>query len=390
MIISKKNVLKKYNLPKEVIFCKKCVMSNQRPRITFNAKGVCSACTYAEYKRSKISWKKREEELLKLLDKHRSKTNKYDIIVPCSGGKDGSWVAHQLKFKYGMNPLCVTWSPIIKTAIGKKNLKNFISTGSFDHVMGEAEPKTLRKLTNLSFNHLGEPFQPFIYGQYNYPVKVAIENNISILMYGENAEAEYGGDWSYAFKPYNDYKSRDKHFFSKVSPSDWKKYKITNKQLKEYQAPPIKDVLKNNTRMYFFGYYKFWDPQENFYYCQKHCKFEVNSYRSEGTFSKYASLDDQLDGFHFYLMFIKFGIGRATSDAAHEIRDGKISREEATYLVKKYDGEFPRKYYKVFLNYCKISESNFEKIIDSWRSPHIWGKRNNKWELKSTVWDKIK
>ena len=63
-----------------------------------------------------------------------------------------------------------------------------------------------------------------------------------------------------------------------------------------------------------------------FYYAQKYCNFNVNPERNEGTFSKYASLDDKLDGFHYYLSFIKFGIGRATSDSAHEVRDKKISR----------------------------------------------------------------
>ena len=385
MQIKKKNVLNKYNLPKEIKFCTKCTISNQRPRITFNSRGVCSACQFAVFKIKKINWKKREAELLRLLDKHRSKTNKHDIIVPCIGGKDGSWVAHQLKFKYGMNPLCVTWSPMIPTSIGKQNLKSFIDTG-FDHVMGKPETKTLQKLTSLATNYLGEPFQPFIYGQYNYPVKIAIENNISVIMYGENGEVEYGGDMKYAFKPYNDFAIRKKHYFSKIPPEYWEKFNIDKKNLKDFEAPKLKDIIKNKTRMYFFGYYKYWDPQENFYYCQKNTNFRVNLDRTEGTYSKYASLDDKLDGFHYYLMFIKFGIGRATSDTAHEIRDGKITREEGAYLVKKYDGEFPRKHFKTFLKFCKISEKDFEKIVDSWRSPHIWKKIKGEWKLKKAVW----
>ena len=78
-------------------------------------------------------------------------------------------------------------------------------------------------------------------------------------------------------------------------------------------------------------------------------------------------------------MYIKFGIGRATSDTAHEIRDKKISRREGAFLVKKYDGEFPEKHYKLFLKYCNITEGQFIKIIDSWRSPHIWKKQNKTW-----------
>ena len=141
--------------------------------------------------------------------------------------------------------------------------------------------------------------------------------------------------------------------------------------------------------MHFYGYYKFWDPQENFYYAQKHTGFSVNEERTEGTYSKDASLDDKLDGFHFYLACIKFGIGRATSDSAHEIRDEKITREEGIALVKKYDDEFPDKYYKLFLEYCDMDESEFNEIIDSWRSDHIWKKVNNKWMLKKPIWETI-
>ena len=116
--IEKKNLIERYNLPKEVIYCKKCTISNQRPRISFDEKGVCSACNYAHFKQSIVNWKEREEELKKLCDKFRRNNGEYDVVVPCSGGKDGSFVAHQLKYVYGMNPLCVTWSPLKKTEIG--------------------------------------------------------------------------------------------------------------------------------------------------------------------------------------------------------------------------------------------------------------------------------
>jgi len=360
-------------------------MSNQRPRITFNKFGICSACEFSDFKKKKINWKKREEELLRLLDKHRSKTNKNDIIVPCSGGKDGSFVAHQLKFKYGMNPLCVTWSPILSTKIGKKNLSNFIKTG-FDHIMGKPKKEIYKKLTSLAFAHVGDPFQPFIYGQFNYPAKIALQNNISVVMYGENGEVEYGGDMKYAFKPYTDFEVRNKHYFSKIPLDAWEKYSLKKEDLHDFDAPLQADIKKTKLRMYFFGYYKFWDPQENFYYCQENTGFNINPDRIEGTYSKYASLDDKLDGFHYYLMFIKFGIGRATSDAAHEVRDEKISREEAVYLVNKYDGEFPKKYFNLFLKYCGINESQFNKVIDSWRSPHIWKKKKNKWKLRTSIY----
>ena len=126
--MKKINVSEKYNLPREVKFCKKCVISNQRPRIVFDNEGICSACRYFEYK-EKIDFKEREEELKKLLDKHRSKSETYDCVVPSSGGKDSAYVAHELKYKYGMHPLTVTWSPLKYTDIGWQNLNNFNDSG---------------------------------------------------------------------------------------------------------------------------------------------------------------------------------------------------------------------------------------------------------------------
>ena len=127
--MKKRDILKLYNLPEKVEFCKKCTISNQRPRIKFDNQGICSACHYADTKKNIIDWKKREEELMKLCDRHRKKDGNFDVVVPCSGGKDGAWVAHQLKYKYGMNPLTVTWAPLSYTKIGRQNLSSFIDSG---------------------------------------------------------------------------------------------------------------------------------------------------------------------------------------------------------------------------------------------------------------------
>ncbi len=383
--MEKKNIIERYNLPKEIIYCKKCTISNQRPRISFDEKGVCSACNFSKFKKN-IDWRSREIELQKLCDKYRKNTGEYDVIVPCSGGKDGSFVAHQLKTKYGMSPLCVTWAPMVYTDLGRRNLDNFVQSG-FNHVLGTSNPEITKKLTYLSFRELGDPFQPFIYGQANFPLFMAIAYDVKLIMYGENGEVEYGGDMKNAYIPTRTIKDYNKHYFSGVSPEFWEKYNIFQKDLYPFKGPDENKVIKNKIEMHFLGYYKFWDPQENFYYAKNNCNFSVNDERTEGTYSKYASLDDKLDGFHYYLAFIKFGIGRATSDSAHEVRDEKITRDEGIALVKKYDSEFPEKYYELFLEYCDIDEKEFIEIVDSWRSDHIWVKKNNQWILRKPIWE---
>ncbi len=382
-MIKNKNVLKRYNLPEKVKFCKKCIISNQRPRITFDENGICSACNFAEMKKNKFDWVKREEELIKLLDKHRRNDGRYDVIVPCSGGKDAAYIAHQLKHKYKMNPLTVTWAPHLYTNIGFENLHNMTRTGDVSNILFTPPGKTHRKLTKLSFEVLGDPFQPFIYGQYNYPLHASVMYNIPLVMYGENGEVEYGGDMKNAYKPTRDYRGdQKKHYFSNLGPEEFTKYGIDQNDLWCY-LPPKLELLDNlKAEIHFYSYYKKWIPQENFYYCVENTGFKPNPVRSEGTYSKYASLDDQLDGFHYYLAYIKFGLGRATSDAAHEIRDGHLTRDEGIQLVNKFDGEFPDKHFQTFLDYCDIDKDYFNEVIDSWRSPHLWRKNDkNDWEL---------
>jgi len=385
-MIQHKDVIKMYNLPLEVKFCKKCTISNQRPRIKFDKEGICSACRFAEYKNNKIDWHQREKELWKLCDKFRRNDGYYDVIVPSSGGKDSGTVAHKLKYKYGMNPLTVTWAPHIYTDIGWKNFQSAIHIGGLDNILGTPNGIIHRRLTKLAFEILGDPFQPFIYGQINFPLQGAVKYKIPLLMYGENGEVEYGGDMKNAFSPTRDYKiDHKKHYFSGLSPEELTNYGISKKDLVPYMAPLVEELDSNCIEIHFFGYYEKWIPQENYYYAAEHNGFNANPERREGTYSKYASLDDKLDGFHYYLAFIKFGIGRATSDSAHEIRDGHITREEGVKLVHRYDSEFPKKYFKEFLEYCNITEEYFWKLIDSWRSPHLWEKTNGEWKLKYQV-----
>lgn len=387
MKIENKNTKERYNLPSEVKFCKKCTISNQRPRISFDENGICSACNYASFKQNEINWTDREKELVNLLDKHRKNDGSFDVIVPSSGGKDSAYIAHELKHKYGMNPLTVTWSPHLYTDIGWRNFQSMIHTGDLSNILGTPSGKTHRKLTKLSFDILGDPFQPFIYGQTNFPMQTAVRYRIPLIMYGENGEVEYGGNMKNAFTPTRDYRTdHKKHYFSGISPEDMIKYGVSEKDIKPYMAPPSEQLDEIGCEIHFYGYYKKWIPQELYYYCVDNTGFTANPVRSEGTYSKYASLDDQLDGFHYYLAYIKFGLGRATSDSAHEIRDGHLTRDEGAQLVRKFDGEFPEKYFNVFLDYCGITEEYFHEVIDSWRSEHLWGKdENNEWKLKHNV-----
>ena len=337
--LPKHDVQSKYQLPAEVRFCKRCVISNQRPRISFDAEGVCSACRYAEIKQSTIDWKKRDDELATLCDKYRRSDGRFDVIVPSSGGKDSGYTAHVLKNRFGMHPLTVTWAPHWYTDIGRKNFESLVHAG-LDNICFTPNGEVHRVMTRLALINLGDPFQPFIYGQKNFPLKMAVMHDVPLIMFGENGEVEYGGDMKNAFSPTHDTGGdMIRHYFSGISPEQWADYGVSKHDLSVYQGPGNDDIKRVGVQCHFMGYYHKWVPQELYYYCSENTGFIANpDGRSEGTYSKYASLDDRLDGFHYYLAYMKFGIGRCTSDAAHEIRDGHITREEVVALIRQFDG----------------------------------------------------
>ena len=384
------------HIPKKIQWCKRCVINNQRPRIIFNDDGICSGCVNTDYKNNEVDWNAREKELVDLLDKHRKNNGEYDVIVPSSGGKDSGYVAHQLRYKYNMNPLTVTWSPLQYTKIGFQNFQSCIDSG-LSNILYTPNGKLQRKLARLCLEELGDAFHVFVLGQVSFPFHMAIKHNIKLVFYGENGEAEYAGDPLYADNPYRPAKGWVDQYFKGTSFSDLLKYGIENKDyLSEddfvdadliYYQHPSSESLEEAGILgeYFYSYYHKWIPQENYFYCTEHTGFKPNSGRSEGTYSKYASLDDKMDGFHHYLRYIKFGIGRCCDDASHEIRDGHITREEAVILMNRYEGEFPKKYFKDFLNYLDITEEYFWEVVDSWRPEHLWKKEDEEWIFKEFI-----
>ena len=227
---------------------------------------------------------------------------------------------------------------------------------------------------------MGDPFQGFIYGQVLFPVTIALKFGISLVFRGENAEAEYGGSpesWNKKFLPIEEF---EKVWFSNYSLNFWLKKGFTKKELSLFYPPSKTEYSNKVCDSYFYGYFRNWSNHSNFYYASTHTGFQPNTRRTEGTYTKYSSIDDKIDTFHHWFALLKFGHGRCTSNAAREVREGFITRDEAKALVLKYDTEFPSLYFKEFLEFTGLKEDQFWDIAEKWRNSNLWRKKGNNWD----------
>jgi N-acetyl sugar amidotransferase len=413
----------KYGLPKRIAFCRACVISNQRPNsavefkhtkesrkttINFDAEEICDACRLAEQKHKTIDWEERERRLVELCDRFRSRNGSYDCLVPGSGGKDSFYAAHVLRHKYNMHPLTVTWAPHVYTDWGWKNFQAWIHAG-FDNYLCTPNGRVHRLLTRLAVENLFHPFQPFILGQKQLAPKMSILFKLPLVFYGEN-EAEYGNpiaDTADAKRQWDYFAAQDEsQMFLGGEPlaSLRNDYGLEQCDFDPYLPANPAQLQEVKTEVHYLGYYLKWHPQSCYYYAVEHGGFQASPERTPGTYSKYNSIDDRIDDFHYYTTWIKFGIGRATYDAAQEIRSGDITRDEGVALVRRFDGEFPDRFAEEIFRYLSLPASEFpvasknfeqpimdrkyfDRLADRFRSPHLWMWTNDGWKLRSTVFE---
>jgi len=298
--------------------------------------------------------------------------------------------SHILKYKYGMNPLTITWPPMLYTEYGYKNFRNWIEIGGFDNLTYNQNGRVMKSLTKLSIQNLLHPFQTFILGQKHLAPKIAKKFNIPLIFYGES-EAEYGSpiaehSSSLRENEYYTYKNIKDLYIAGLSIGHLEeKFGLTLKDLSIF-LPIEKEALEDfNLEFHSLGYYIKWIPQEAYYYAVENSSFKARPFRTQGTYSKYNSIDDKIDDLQFYTLFVKFGIGRATYDVAQELRNDHLSIEEGKKLIKKYEGEFPNRYFTEIMKYLNINKNYFHKLCNKFRSPHLWKKMKNRWHLRHTA-----
>lgn len=324
-------------------YCKRCIMPETKPDLFIDEGGVCNACRSFE-KRQTIDWGARKKELLKILDRYRSRDgSNYDCIVPVSGGKDSHYQTIRL-LELGMNPLCVTATTCMLSDIGRRNIENLKRLG-VDYIGVTTNPVIRRKLNRIGLTQVGDISWPEHVSIFTIPVRIAVKFNIPLIIWGENPQNEYGGPAAAAEN--NVLNRRWLEEFGGLlgmRVSDLiGQYGIEKKHLVQYTYPSDEELQEVGVTGLYLGYYFPWDGYRNALYSQAH-GFETYHKTVEGSLVNYENLDNCQTGIHDYFKFLKYGFGRATDIACMHIRRGRLTREDALKLVKMHDGKFPWEY----------------------------------------------
>jgi N-acetyl sugar amidotransferase len=367
----------------ELRWCSGCLTMSTRPRITFNEEGLCNACVWKE-KKQHLDWDSRLSELNNLLDLHRRNNGEFDCLVPLSGGKDGSYVAYNLKHKYGMNPLCVTITPALPLPLGEKNLRAFVESG-YNHISINPDHEAMRVLNKIGFIEMGFPYYGWLTSITTAPIKIAIAHGINLIFYGEDGEIEYGGSTETESNPIYDIEYQKRIYleggYQKVIDASG----LDKAQLQFFEYPPEAKFTENKIQLTHWSYFENWDPYRNYLIAKEHCGLQEANSSNAGTFTNFSQNDQALYALHTYLMYLKFGFGRANQDASIEVRRGAMHRDQAVNLVRLYDGYYPEEFISLYLEYYQMSQTQFDEVIDRYANKELFEKANGRWHPRFNV-----
>ena len=365
-------------------WCSNCLAMSTRPRISFDSRGWCNACTWMEKKKT-LDWASRQIELEKLLSKHRRFDGQFDCIVPVSGGKDGSYVAYNLKHKYNMNPLAITVTPPLPLALGEENLKAFVASG-FNHISINPSAKAMRLLNKIGFINMGFPYYGWLIAIQAGVVRMSSKLQIGLIFYGEDGEVEYGGSTDTDKNPIYDVNYMKNIYLEGGFDSVIQMSKLPEDDLYFFKFPSDQELLGHKLDITHWSYFENWDPYRNYLVAKEFCGLREADSSNSGTFTNYAQNDQALYALHTYLMYLKFGFGRANQDASIEVRRGAMERSQALSLVKLYDGLYPHEYIDTYLSYYKMTLTEFQMVLDRWANKNLFEKKDGLWTSKFMVY----
>jgi N-acetyl sugar amidotransferase len=363
-------------------YCTRCVMPDTKPGVTLDEKGVCSACRSVEKKKD-IDWDARANELADLCDSVRgSNGNGYDCMVPVSGGKDSQYQVWMMKVVHKMNVLAVCVVPHLQTREGIANLNNIVKAYNVDLIKVALKPSVFKRIRTKAFFEKGEPNWADHCSVFAGAARVAYTYHIPLVVWGEDIAVEFGGSTSN--KRVSSAENLIKNDLIKANTiEDFYDDIVWSNNTLFYKHPPIDELKSRKLKSIYLGYYHNWDGKKHYEIAKEH-GFQARKLGPlSGNILDYDNMDEKLCEINIWFKFLKFGFWRPTDQCCYQIWNGRMSRKEAVALVNAKQYEFPKEYFKDFLEFHQIKETEFWETVEKFRNKEIWHKVNGEWRLKA-------
>ena len=359
-------------------YCKTCILPDTRPNLVIGNDGICNACK-AHGTKADMNWEEREKALVKVIENAKKKSKGYDCLIPVSGGKDSTWQLVKC-LEYGLNPLALTWKTPARTEMGAKNLANLISIG-VDHIDYQVNPKVEKKFLYQAIKQYGAAAIPMHMAMFNISLSVAVKFDIPLVVWGENSAFEYG--------------SKDEEFTGfqldhkwiktfgvthGTTATDWISDDLTEKELTPYFGPTKEDLEAKGVLAIFLGYYFQWDPEVSLRVAKEN-GFQAREEGPKTGYYNYADIDDDFISIHHFLKWYKFGFTRLYDNLSLEIRNGRLTREEAIGIIRNNNDETPYEDIKKFCEFIDITEEHFFDLIEKFRNQDVWTQKDGVWMI---------
>ena len=370
--------------------CNRCIQPDTRPGIYFDEQGVCGACLWEE-KKKEIDWESREKELMDIAEwaKKRANSN-YDCVIGISGGKDSTKQALTSRDRLGLRCLLVNSEPEGITEIGRHNIENLKKLG-FDVISLRPNPKVMRMLIKQNFYKHLNPVKITEFPLYASAYIIADKFDIPLIIQGENPGLTLGTSLTGVGTDSNAMKADELQTLS----SGWKEYVeiegVEEKDLYLFHYDRKKLEEKGCKAIWLNYFLKEWSNHKNAIFAKDHglrWRPEDFDRESVGTYLPYFQLDGDLTQVNQLLKYIKFGFGQCMDHACYDLREGRVTRDEAIELVKKYDGKCSEVYIEKFCKYIGISQNEFWSVTEKFRG-HMW-KKDKKGNWYNTFLDILK
>lgn len=368
-------------------YCKKCLQPDTRPGIVFDDKGVCAACNYQEQVYHSINWETRQKELHDIVEWAKSKNAPYDCVIGVSGGKDSTFQAIYAKEKLGLRVLLVNCEPDEITEIGRINIENLIQKG-FDCIKIRTNPIICRYLARKSFFEYGNIIKPSEYPLWVSAYRIALNFNIPLIIQGENAALTLGVSQNQSTGG-NAFNVTELNTLAGCTAEEWIDENVTMKDLFFYRFPDKKLFENKEIKAIWLQYYvKEWSQVYNADFAIARGLIGRSTEKLEdiGRYRRYTALDSDIQIVNQMLKYLKLGFGFATDEACYDIREGRLTREDAKWLVKQYDGKCADHYVDKACKYLGITIEEFWNHVDKLVNKKLFFKNSNgKWIPKFVV-----